>query len=233
MPILMTPIAHIETDFTEKFGIPRQSGRVPQLRGKVIFEPPFRDRTALRGIETFSHLWLIFEFSLVRQGEWSPAVRPPRLGGNTRMGVFATRSPYRPNPIGISCVRLLGIEEHQEGAVLLIGGADLVSGTPILDIKPYLPYADCVPEATSGFASKHTEQRLSVVFPDDLLARIPPDKREVLIGCLAEDPRPAYQHDASRNYAMIFAGQNIHFRVSRGQLRVTVVDDVKGEALCR
>ncbi len=223
MPWEMKPIARIRMDCKEKFGVPRQSGRVPQLLGTVVFEPPYRNPDALRGIEGFSHLWLIFDFSLCHREEWSPTVRPPRLGGNTRMGVFATRSPFRPNPVGLSCVRLLDVQNTEQGAVLIVGGADLVDGTPIWDIKPYLPYADCVPDAAGGYISPENERRLEVHFPPELLARIPEEKREALIACIAEDPRPAYQQDPKRIYAMRFAETEVRFTVSGGAARVITV----------
>ncbi len=221
----MIPIAHIRTDFNEKFGIPRQSGRVPSLTGRIVFEPAYRNPDALRGMEGFSHLWLIFDFSEAHREQWSPTVRPPRLGGNRRMGVFATRSPFRPNPIGLSCVRFLGVEHSEaEGDVLLVGGADLLDGTPIYDIKPYLPYADCHPEATGGFADTAVVRHLNVVFPESLLERVPADKRNALIACLAEDPRPSYQTDPQRVYSMRFAGLDIHFTVTDDTATVIGVD---------
>ncbi len=216
------PVATIRSDFPEKFGVPRQSGLVPQLTARIVFEKPYRDAEALRGLEGFSHIWLLWVFSENRRAGWSPTVRPPRLGGNRRMGVFATRSPFRPNPIGLSCVRLLGIEHTGDGPVLLVGGADLVDGTPILDIKPYLPYADCVPEASGGFASAAARRGLTVEFPEALLLRIPADKREALIGALREDPRPSYQEDEERVYGVSFAGRNVRFRV-RGEV-LTVLE---------
>ena len=221
----MQPIAHIRTDFDEKFGIPRQSGRVQSLVARVVYEPPFRNPDALRGIDGFSHLWLIFDFSKAHRDEWSPTVRPPRLGGNRRMGVFATRSPFRPNPIGLSCVRLLGIEHTEnEGDVLLVGGADLLDGSPIYDIKPYLPYADCHPEAIGGFADEAGERHLQVQFPDHLLALVPADKRQPLTDCLAQDPRPSYQHDPERIYRMRFAGLDVQFTVHDGIATVVGID---------
>lgn len=221
----MKPIAHIRTDFNEKFGIPRQSGRVPELIGRVVFEPEYRQPDALRGMDGFSHLWLIFDFSEAHRDTWSATVRPPRLGGNERMGVFATRSPFRPNPIGLSCVRFLGIEHTEgEGDVLLVGGADLLDNTPIYDIKPYLPYADCHPEATGGFASTAVVRHLEVRVPEHLLLRVPEDKRDALIACLAEDPRPSYQSDPERVYRMRFAGLDVHFTVADGVAAVTAIE---------
>ena len=218
----MKPIAHIRTDFPTKFGIPRQSGIVPSLVGRIVFLPAFRNADALRGIEGFSHLWLLWEFSEAKRERWSPTVRPPRLGGNTRMGVFATRSPYRPNPIGLSCVRLFSVEEREgEGVVLLVGGADLMDGTPIYDIKPYLPEADAHPEATDGFAGPVWGKRLEVDFPDALLAKLPPHARESVTDLLAEDPRPSYQDDPARIYGLPYAGFDIRFSVKDGVLTVT------------
>ena len=219
------PIGHIHTDFKEKFGIPRQSGRVDALRGRIVFLPEFRNPDALRGIEGFSHLWLIFDFSLAHRDGWSPTVRPPRLGGNTRIGVFASRSPFRPNPIGLSSVRLVAVEhtEH-EGDVLVVSGADLLDGTPIFDIKPYLPFSDSHPDAVGGYADGVKDHRLTVDFPDRLLRQIPEDKREALCACLAEDPRPSYQDDPDRVYSMRFAAFDVHFTVREGHLTVTAVD---------
>lgn len=219
----MEPIAHIRSDFPTKFGVPRQAGLVEALRAAVVFEPPCRVPEALRGIEGFSHLWLIWEFSQNRREGWSPTVRPPRLGGNKRLGVFATRSPFRPNPIGLSCVRLEGVElDTPEGPVLHVSGADLVDGTPILDIKPYIPYADCHPEAAGGFAGTAPEGELTVEIPSRLLERVPPDRREALEGVLAQDPRPSYQDDPERVYGFGFAGLEVRFTVKDGTL--TVVD---------
>ncbi|MBQ6830075.1 MAG: tRNA (N6-threonylcarbamoyladenosine(37)-N6)-methyltransferase TrmO [Clostridia bacterium] len=221
----MKPIARIRTDFNEKFGIPRQSGRVPQLVGRVVFEPEYRHPDALRGIDGFSHLWLIFDFSEAHRDTWSATVRPPRLGGNERIGVFATRSPFRPNPIGLSCVRFLGVEHTEtEGDVLLVGGADLLDNTPIYDIKPYLPYADCHPEAVGGFADSAVVRHLQVNVPESLLACIPENKRDALIACLAEDPRPSYQDDPTRIYHMRFADRDVHFTVSDSTATVVRID---------
>ncbi|MCD8001391.1 MAG: tRNA (N6-threonylcarbamoyladenosine(37)-N6)-methyltransferase TrmO [Oscillospiraceae bacterium] len=220
----MRVIARVRSDFDEKFGIPRQSGLVDALRAQVVFEPPFRNENALRGIEGFSHLWLLWEFSECSGHAWSPTVRPPRLGGNTRMGVFATRAPYRPNPIGLSCVRLLSVRrDAAEGPVLEIAGADLMDGTPIFDIKPYIPYADCIPDASGGFAQKAPDAALTVHSPTALLSREPAEKRAALCAVLAEDPRPRYQDDPARVYGMRFAGQNIRFFVRDGVLSVTDV----------
>ena len=216
------PIARLRCDLTGKFGIPRQSGLVESLEGEVVFAPRYRDREALRGIEGFSHLWLIWEFSAnPAAGErWSPTVRPPRLGGNVRLGVFATRSPFRPNNLGLSCVRLLGLREDRAlGTVLRISGADLMDGTPIYDIKPYIPYADCHPEAAGGFASR-TPEPLAVDCPPALLAPLGPEKRDALLGILAQDPRPRYQRDPERIYGLDYAGFNVRFRVEGGAVRV-------------
>ncbi len=220
-------IAHIHSDFSEKFGIPRQSGLVEELKAAIVFEPEFRNPDALRGLEGFSHLWLIWQFSkAVRQG-WSPTVRPPRLGGNERMGVFATRSPFRPNPIGLSCVRLEGVELHSElGPVIHVAGADLMDGTPIYDIKPYLPYADCKPDAVGGFASAPKEATLRVSCSEELLTRLPADRRDALLAVLAQDPRPTYQNDPERVYGMGFAGCNVRFRVEGDVLTVM---EIQGE----
>ena len=221
----MKPIAQIHTDFPTKFGIPRQSGVVPDTVGRVVFHPPYRNPDALRGIEDFSHLWLIWEFSAARQAGWSPMVRPPRLGGNRRMGVFATRSPFRPNPIGLSCVRLLSVEwQTPQGAVLCVGGADLMDGTPIFDIKPYLPYADAYPEARGGFAGALTGDRLTVEFPPALLALLPPALRRSAVALLRGDPRPSYQDDPARVYGMPYGGFDIRFRVSGNVLTVIAVE---------
>ena len=216
-------VARVRSDFPAKFAIPRQSGLVEALRSTVVFEPEFRNPDALRGIEGFSHLWLIWQFSANLGADWSPTVRPPRLGGNTRLGVFATRSPFRPNPIGLSCVGLERVElSTPEGPVLHITGADLMDGTPVYDIKPYLPYADCRPEATGGFAPA-PDETLTVDFPTELLARLPEHLREAAIGVLAQDPRPSYQHDASRVYGFRFGPAEIKFTVEGGVLTVQEV----------
>ena len=215
------PIAHIRSDFAEKFGIPRQSGLVESLEARVVFTPEFRNPDALRGIEGFSHLWLIWEFSRAKREGFSPTVRPPRLGGNTRMGVFATRSPFRPNPIGLSCVKIDRVEHHPElGPVIHVLGADLLDGTPILDLKPYLPYADAHPEAAGGFTDGYQGYRLEVNFPPELLAAVPLENREALQGVLAQDPRPAYQRDPERVYGLPFAGLEVRFTVDGDRLTV-------------
>ena len=214
-------IAHIRSDFRTKFGIPRQSGLVDALRATVVFEPEYRNPDALRGLEGFSHIWLIWQFSQAVRDGWSPTVRPPRLGGNTRIGVFATRSPFRPNPIGLSSVRLDHIAYTDAlGPVLHVRGADLVDGTPILDIKPYLPYGDCHPEATGGFASEPARPTLEVEIPPALLDQLPPDRREALRDVLALDPRPRYQQDPDRVYGFLFAGQEVRFTVDGDRLQV-------------
>ena len=221
-------IAHIHTAFPTKFGIPRQSGLVPALRAKIVFEAEYRNPDALRGIEGFSHLWLIWEFSEAKRTKWSPTVRPPRLGGNVRKGVFATRSPFRPNSIGLSCVKLEKIDlESKEAPVLIVSGADLMDGTPIYDIKPYLPVADCHPEALGGFATKVEQHFLQVEIPEEWKARIPEDKLTALEGVLREDPRPAYQKDPERIYGMPFAGMDVHFQVKNGILTVCEITGYK------
>ena len=217
-------IALIRSDFPTKFGIPRQSGLVPELCATVVFEPEFRNADALRGIEGFSHLWLIWQFSAAVREDWSPTVRPPRLGGNTRMGVFATRSPFRPNPIGLSCVKLEGVgQDAESGMVLYVSGADLMDGTPIYDIKPYLPYADSQPDARGGFAPSPKET-VAVEFPPELLGKLPPEQRAALLGVLAQDPRPQYQDDPQRIYGMRFADFEVKFRVESGTLYVTEIE---------
>ena len=221
MDVNIQVIARMHSDFATKFGIPRQSGLVEELRSTIVFEPEFRNPDALRGIEDFSHLWIIWQFSeAVRQG-WSPTVRPPRLGGNTRMGVFATRSPFRPNNLGLSSVKLLGVEHTEKyGTVLHVGGADLMDGTPIFDIKPYIPYGDCHPEATGGFTDTAGEFLLKVDFPPSLLALLPEEKRPAAIGVLSHDPRPSYQRKPERVYGLTFAGFDIRFRVNENVLSV-------------
>lgn len=218
----MQIIARIRSDFPTKFGIPRQSGLVDELEAAVVFEPEFRSPDAVRGLDGFSHLWLIWQFSAAVRETWSPTVRPPRLGGNTRMGVFATRSPFRPNPIGLSCVRLARVEVSRElGPVIFVRGADLMDGTPIYDIKPYVPYADCRPEATGGFTDGAGDFLLRVNCPDELLEAVPQARRDALLAVLSHDLRPSYQSDPERVYGMSFAGCNVRFRVSGGALTVT------------
>ena len=212
----MKIIARIRSDFPDKFGIPRQAGLVPELVSKIVFEPEFRDPNALRGIEEWSHLWLIWQFSKAIRDDWSPTVRPPRLGGNERVGVFATRSPFRPNPIGLSSVRLerVAVEEGL-GTVLYVSGADLMDGTPIYDIKPYLAFTDSHPDASGSFAAEAFGHSLKVNFPDELLKVLPADKRAAAIGMLSNDPRPAFQHDPLRVYGVSFGGYEIKFCVDR------------------
>ena len=213
-------IGHIRTDFASKFGVPRQSGIVDALEARIEFEKEFAQPEAFRGLEGFSHLWIIWQFSEAVRSNWSATVRPPRLGGNKRVGVFATRSPFRPNAIGLSCVRLVRVEKREGyGCVLIVAGADLMDGTPILDIKPYLPYADCRPEAVGGFAPSADKLR-EVEIPDGLLERLPEDKREALAGVLAQDPRPPYQNDENRTYGFAFAGHEIRFVFSDERIKV-------------
>ena len=217
-------IARIRSDFPSKFGIPRQSGLVEELKAELVFEPEYRNPEALRGIEGFSHIWLIWLFSEAVRASWSPTVRPPRLGGNTRMGVFATRSPFRPNPIGLSAVRLDGIRRDETlGQVLLVSGADLMDGTPILDIKPYLPFADSYPQASGGFAGQKIDGPLKVEVSQPLLAQVPKEHRQALLGVLAQDPRPSYHTDPQRVYGMEFAGLEVKFRVQNDVLTVLTI----------
>ena len=223
-PHTLTPIAHIRSDFPTKFGIPRQSGLVDSLRAAVIFTPPYRNPDALRGIEVFSHLWLIWHFSACTEPGWSPTVRPPRLGGNRRVGVFASRSPFRPNALGLSCVRLLSVETTPDlGTHLIVAGADLMDSTPIFDIKPYLPYSDSHPEAAGGYTDAAPRRLLTVDFPPALLALVPEDRREALTGVLSNDPRPSYQHDPERIYGLSFAGLNVQFQVEGEVLHVVSI----------
>lgn len=221
----MKVIARIQSAFPEKFGIPRQSGLVEELTAKIVFEPEYRVPEAVRGLEEFSHIWLVWEFSKAVRDTWSPTVRPPRLGGNQRLGVFATRSPYRPNPIGLSCVKLDRIEINAAlGPVIHVRGADLMDDTPIYDIKPYLPYADSHPEAIGGFAAQRPEGRLNVEIPEPWLSLIPEADRAALIGVLEQDPRPAYQRDPERSYGLSFAGLEVRFRVDGENLLVCQVE---------
>lgn len=219
-------IARMHSDFPTKFGIPRQSGLVKALESTIVFEPEYRNSDALRGLEDFSHLWLIWQFSeAIRQG-WSPTVRPPRLGGNTRMGVFATRSPFRPNNLGLSSVRILGLEQTAEyGTVIHVAGADLMDGTPIFDIKPYIPYSDCHTDAIGGFTDTAGDFLLKVDFPAPLLEKLPKSKQEAAIGVLCHDPRPSYQRNPDRIYGLIFAGWDIRFTVKDTLLQV--IDVIK------
>ena len=224
MEVQINVIARMKSDFPTKFGIPRQPHLVQELRSTIVFEPEYRNADALRGLEGFSHLWIIWQFSeAVREG-WSPTVRPPRLGGNTRMGVFATRSPFRPNNLGLSCVKLLGLEQTKDqGTVIHVSGADLMDGTPIFDIKPYIPYADSHPEALGGFTDTAGEFLLEVEFPQALLTKLPPDKQDAAIGVLSHDPRPSYQRKPDRVYGLPFAGFDIRFRVADEKLTVCEV----------
>lgn len=224
----MKIIAHIESEFPEKFGIPRQSGLVDALRAKIVFTPEYRVPEAVRGLEDFSHLWIIWQFSKAVRETWSPTVRPPRLGGNTRMGVFATRSPFRPNAIGLSCVKLISVESNTpEGPIITVSGADLMDGTPIFDIKPYIPYADAHPEARGGFTDTSGDFLLNVDFPQELLDVISSDHRDSLIGVLTHDPRPSYQNDPDRIYGLSFAGYNVKFTVDGKNLTVIHTEEQK------
>ena len=223
----MRPIAHIHSDFSTKFGIPRQSGVVESLQAEIVFAPEFRSREAVRGLDGYSHIWLIWEFSENVDAPWSPTVRPPRLGGNVRMGVFATRSPFRPNPIGLSCVRLERVDfTDPRGPVLHVAGADLMDGTPIYDIKPYIPYADCHPDAQAGFTAQLDERMVTVECPPELLQKVPAETQDALLAVLSHDPRPSYQHDPERVYGMAFAGWNVRFRVQEKVLTVCEVEQI-------
>lgn len=225
MEIAIHPIAKMRSDFPSKFGIPRQSGLVETLCSTIVFEPEFRNPDALRGLEGFSHLWIIWQFSEAVRQEWSPTVRPPRLGGNTRMGVFATRSPFRPNNLGLSCVKLLGMEQTKDsGTVIHVGGADLMDGTPIFDIKPYIPYSDAHPEALGGFTDHAGQFLLEVEFPNALLELLPKGKQEAVMELLSHDPRPSYQRKPGRVYGLPFAGYDIRFTVVENKLYVKEVN---------
>lgn len=222
--IIIHPIAHMRSDFPTKFGIPRQSNLASSLRSTIVFEPEYRAADALRGIEGYSHLWIIWQFSQAVRDSWSPTVRPPRLGGNTRIGVFATRSPFRPNNLGLSCVKLETVEQHPTlGPVIHVSGGDLMDGTPIFDIKPYIPYADSFPDALGGFTDGVGDFLLKVEFPADLLALLPEEKRDAAIEVLSHDPRPSYQKDPERVYGMPFAGFDIRFWVAADTLTVVEV----------
>lgn len=221
----MKIIARIETDFPEKFGIPRQSGLVEELKGTIVFEPEYRNKDALKGLEGYNYIWLLWQFEGVERDTWSVTVRPPRLGGNTHMGVFATRSPFRPNPIGLSSVKLERIEfDTERGPILHVAGVDLRHNTPIYDIKPYLPYVDCHTDASGGFAHEVKDYVLQVVFPETLLEHIPKDKRQAIIGVLKQDPRPSYHNDPTRQYGVSFAGFNVRFVVEGDVLTVVAVE---------
>ena len=229
MAYTLAQIAHIETDFSEKFGIPRQSGLVEELRARIVFEPEFRSPDAVRGLDGYDYIWLVWQFSTVVQAgqdgtNWRPTGRPPRLGGNEKVGVFARRSPFRPNNLGLSSVRLLGVEQTREfGTVLHVGGADLMDGTPIFDIKPYIPYGDCHPDATGGFTDTAGDFLLNVSFPPALLSLLPEDKRDAAIGVLSHDPRPSYQRSPERVYGLSFAGYDIRFTMEENTLTVREV----------
>lgn len=220
----MKPIAHIENDYKEKFGIPRQSGLIRSAVSKILFEPDFRDSNAVRGLEGYSHLWIIWLFSENTEAGWSPTVRPPRLGGNVRMGVFATRSPFRPNPIGLSCVEIDRVEHREDGPVIYVRGADLMDGTPILDIKPYVPYADSYPEARAGFAGAVFDHHMKVDISDELLHQIPSDKREGVLEMLAQDPRPGYQRNTERVYGIEYGDMNLRFLGKEDRIQVISVE---------
>ena len=221
-------IAHVHTDFATKFGVPRQSGLVEELTGEIVFEPEFRQPEAFLGLEEYSHLWLIWDFSEVKKKNWSATVHPPRLGGKEKRGVFATRSPFRPNPIGLSCVKLLDIiTEGEDAPKLIVAGVDLMDGTPVYDIQPYLPYAEAVKDAQGGFGQEHREDGIEVVFPRELLERLPKEKRDAAVAVLAQDPRAAYQKQPDYVYGMGFAGWDIRFTVKDG--RLTVIDVAGGE----
>jgi tRNA-Thr(GGU) m(6)t(6)A37 methyltransferase TsaA len=227
MDITIQPIARMKSDFPTKFGIPRQSGLVEELRSTIVFEPEFRNPDTLRGIEGFSHLWLIWQFSEAVRDSWSPTVRPPRLGGNTRMGVFATRSPFRPNNLGLSCVKLLDVEQTaNSGTVLHVAGADLMDGTPIFDIKPYIPYSDAFPNALGGFTDTAGDFLLDVVFPEALLELLPEEKRDAARAVLSHDPRPSYQRKPGRVYGLSFAGFDIRFTVEDKTLTVQAIEEL-------
>lgn len=222
------PVAYIRTDFPDKFGIPRQSGRVPALKGRIVFFPEYRKSEALRGIEGFSHLWLIFDFSRSHTERWSPTVRPPRLGGNKRIGVFASRSPFRPNALGLSSVRLTAVEHtDSEGDVLIVSGADLMDMTPIYDIKPYLPFTDCHIDAEGGYAEDFVGHRLEVRFADGVRGLIPEELLEGIVGCLSDDPRPSYHDDSRRIYSMRYADLDVHFTVENEIVTVTGIDCIQ------
>ena len=220
----MKIIAHIHNDFTAKFGIPRQSGLVDAVQAKIVFTPEYRNPDALREIEGFSHLWLLFDFSKAHKTDWSATVRPPRLGGNERVGVFASRSPFRPNPLGLSCVKLERLEKRETGIVLILSGADLLDGTPVLDVKPYLPFADCIENASAGYAGAQEHHRLQVLCEESLLEKLPKEKRAGLLECLADDPRPSYQEDSARVYGMRFGDWEIKFSVDENILRVLAIE---------
>ena len=220
--LTIAPIAYVQSDFPDKFGIPRQSGRAPDLTAKLVFLPEFKNPDFFRGIDGFSHLWVLFDFSATRDKGYSATVRPPRLGGNERVGVFASRSPFRPNHIGLSCVKLEQVTINENEVSLTVSGADFLDGTPVLDVKPYLPFADCIQNATGGYASSHQNDGLQLNIAEELLQKIPHEKRKGLLQCLADDPRPSYQDD-ERIYGMAFASFQIKFTVKNGVLTVIEV----------
>ena len=224
----MTVIAKVRNDYKSNFGVPRQSGLAGNVLSRIVFEPGFREPEALRGIEQFSHLWILWLFDGVKNHDWSPTVRPPKLGGNARVGVFATRSPYRPNNVGLSCVKLVSVEKTDEGLTLVVSGADMYDGTPVIDVKPYLPYADCVPDARGGFSDEHKSDRLSVEYSGDTLSRVPDDKRKALTEVLSLDPRPQYHDDPERVYGVVFADMDVRFNVKDNVLYVTEIIKIGG-----
>ena len=224
MDTIITPIGYVRSDFQEKFGIPRQSGRAPSLIARVVLYPPYASEEAFREIDGFSHLWLLFDFSATRREGWSATVRPPRLGGNERMGVFATRSPFRPNNIGLSSVKLERVERTESGVSLIVSGADLLDGTPVFDIKPYLPFTDCIQNATGGYAEQGETHRLNVECASSLLEKLPKEKQKGLMECLADDPRPAYKNEPNRVYGMCFSNFQIRFTVNNETLTVIEID---------
>ena len=227
MQVSMNIIARMKSDFPTKFGIPRQSGLVEELRSTIVFEPQYRNADALRGLEDFSHLWIIWQFSEAVREDWSPTVRPPRLGGNTRMGVFATRSPFRPNEIGLSCVKIIGIEQTDDyGTVIVVAGSDLMDGTPIFDIKPYIPYSDCHPDATGGFTEDADSYLLDVEYSDEVIAKVPVQKRPALLGVLSHDPRPSYHKDSDRIYGLTFSDYDVRFTVKDHILSIIEIREI-------
>ncbi|MBP3705633.1 MAG: tRNA (N6-threonylcarbamoyladenosine(37)-N6)-methyltransferase TrmO [Clostridia bacterium] len=225
MTQIIKPIAYISNDFKEKFGIPRQSGRISNIKSKIIFTNEFRNDDALRGIEEFSHLWLIFDFSKSHKEKWAPTVRPPRLGGNKRVGVFASRSPFRPNSLGLSCVKLIKIVKNDiDGSILIVSGADLLDGTPIYDIKPYIPYSDCIPYACGSYAEENKNHRLSVSISSEISKSIPNEKIYAITECIADDPRPSYQNDENKIYSMRYGEYDVHFTVSNNAATIISID---------
>ena len=226
------PVAYIRTDFTDKFGLPRQSGLVPELTGEIVFHPAYSNPDAVRGLDAFSHIWLIWGFHAAEKQTgkgWSATVRPPRLGGNTRVGVFASRSPFRPNPLGMSCVKLESVHAESHPVWLLVSGIDLLDGTPIYDIKPYIPVADCKPEASEGYTEKNRQHRMQVDFPAELLQLLPPEKQQAAAALLAQYPRPGYADDPQRIYGVCFAGYDLRFRAEADRLTVCAVRTADGK----